>query len=127
MPPYVVFDAQKFLEEVAKVKKFWLHTKLNKLRIETSRSESTISLYSIHKASGLETAVTIPAYISADCIMTIGTVNSFYNAVVELQKLNVGPGHRIRLQLIPSFFKPKHFCLKVFKSGFDLTGSYTSK
>lgn len=72
MPPYVVFDAQKFLEEVAKVKKFWLHTKLNKLRIETNRSESTISLYSIHKASGLETAVTIPAYISADCIMTIG-------------------------------------------------------
>ena len=75
MPPYVVFDAQRFLEEVAKVKKFWLHTKLNKLRIETNRSESTISPYSIHKASGLETAVTIPAYISADCIMNIGTVN----------------------------------------------------
>ena len=77
MPPFIVFDAQDFLEEVTKVKKFWMHTKLNKLRIETNHNESTISLYSIHKESGMETAVTIPAYISADCIMTIGTVNPY--------------------------------------------------
>ena len=127
MPPYIVFDAQKFLEEVAKVKKFWLHTKLNKLRIETNRSESTISLYSIHKQSGLETAVTIPAYMSVDCIINLGTVMSFYNAVEELQRINVGPRHRIRLHLVPSISKPKHFFLNVLKPGFELTGSYTKK
>ena len=102
MPPFIVFDAQDFLEEVTKVKKFWMHTKLNKLRIETNRNESTISLYSIHKESGLETAVTIPAYMSVEYIINLGTVKSFYNAVEELQKLNVGPGHRIRLHLVPS-------------------------
>jgi hypothetical protein len=125
MPPFIVFDAQDFLEEVTKVKKFWMHTKLNKLRIETNRNESTISLYSIHKESGLETAVTIPAYMSVECIINLGTVKSFYNAVEELQKLNVGPGHRIRLHLVPSCSNRKHFFLKVLKSGFELTGSYT--
>lgn len=127
MPPFIVFDAQDFLEEVAKIKKFWLHTKLNRLRIETNRSESTISLYSIHKESGLETAVTIPAFMSVECIINLGTVKSFYNAVEELQKLNVGPGHRIRLHLLPCISNRKHFFLNVLKTGFELTGSYTQK
>ena len=127
MPPFIVFDAQDFLEEVTKVKKFWMHTKLNKLYIETNRNKSTIQLYSIHKESGLETAVTIPAYMSVDCIINLGTVKSFYNAVEELQKLNVGPGHCIRLHLVPSCSNRKHFFLTVLKSGFELTGSYTQK
>ena len=127
MPPFIVFDAQDFLEEVTKVKKFLMHTKLNKLRIETNRNESTISLYSVHKESDLETAVTIPAYMSVECIINLGTVKSFYNAVEELQKLNVGPGHRIRLHLVPSISKPKHFYLNVLKPGFELSGSCTKK
>ena len=122
MPPFIVFNAQDFLDEVAKVKKFWLHTKLNRLRIETNRSESTISLYSIHKQSGLETAVTIPAYMSVDCIINLGTVKSFYNAVEELQKLNVGPGHCIRLHLVPSCSNRKHFFLTVLNQALNLQG-----
>ena len=45
----------------------------------------------------------------------------------ELQRLNVGLKYRIRLHLVPSISKPKHFYLNVLKPGFELSGSYTKK
>ena len=42
MAPYIIFISRHFLDEVEKVKKFWLRTKRNRLRIETNKAEKRI-------------------------------------------------------------------------------------
>ncbi|MFQ6744724.1 MAG: hypothetical protein ACLRFN_01960 [Alphaproteobacteria bacterium] len=42
MAPYIIFNSRHFLDEVAKVKKFWLRTKRNRLRFETNKAEKRI-------------------------------------------------------------------------------------
>ena len=124
MAPYIIFNSRHFLDEVEKVKKFWLHTKRNRLRIEANKTEKRILLFSIHKSSGLETAISLPAYVSDDCIINMGTVGAFYDAVEQLQRFNVEENGSLRIQLVKSLLRKKYFILKPLKSGCDLIGSF---
>ena len=126
MAPYIIFNSRHFLDEVEKVKKFWLRTKRNRLRIETNKTEKRILLFSIHKSSGLETAISLPAYVSDDCIINMGTVGAFYDAVEQLQRFNVGKNGSLRLHLVKSLLRKNYFILKPLKSGCDLIGSFES-
>lgn len=124
MAPYIIFNSMHFLDEVEKVKLFWLRTKLNRLRIETNKVEKRILLFSIHKASGLETAISLPAYVSDDCIINMGTVGAFYDAVEQLQRFNVEKNGSLRIQLVKSLLRKNYFVLKPLKSGCNLIGSF---
>lgn len=124
MAPYIIFNSRHFLDEVEKVKLFWLRTKLNRLRIETNKVEKRILLFSIHKASGLETAISLPAYVSDDCIINMGTVGAFYDAVEQLQRFNVEKNGSLRIQLVKSSLRKNYFVLKPLKSGCNLIGSF---
>ena len=124
MAPYIIFNSRHFLDEVEKVKLFWLRTKLNRLRIETNKVEKRILLFSIHKASGLETAISLPAYVSDDCIINMGTVGAFYDAVEQLQRFNVEKNGSLRIQLVKSLLRKNYFVLKPLKSGCNLIGSF---
>ena len=124
MAPYIIFNSRHFLEEVEKVKKFWLRTKRNRLRIETNKAEKRILLFSIHKDSGLETAISLPAYISEDCVINLGTVGAFYDAVEQLQRFNVEKNGSLRLHLVKSVLRKNYFILEPLKSGCDLVGSF---
>ncbi len=126
MTPYIIFNSRHFLDEVEKVRKFWLRTKRNRLRIETNKAEKRILLFSIHKSSGLETAISLPAYVSDDCVINMGTVGAFYDAVEQLQRFNVGEKGSLRLHLVKSVLRKNYFILKPLKSGFDLIGSFES-
>lgn len=126
MNPFIIFNSRHFLDEVEKVKKFWLRTKRNRLRIETNKAEKRILLFSIHKDSGLETAISLPAYISEDCVINLGTVGAFYDAVEQLQRLNVEKNGSLRLHLVKSVLRKNYFILKPLKSGCDLVGSFAS-
>ena len=126
MAPYIIFNSRHFLDEVEKVKLFWLRTKLNRLRIETNKVEKRILLFSIHKSSGLETAIFLPAYVSDDCVINLGTVGAFYDAVEQLQRFNVGEKGSLRLHLVKSVLRKNYFILKPLKSGCDLIGSFES-
>lgn len=124
MAPYIIFNSRHFLDEVEKVKLFWLRTKLNRLRIETNKVEKRILLFSIHKDSGLETAISLPAYVSDDCIINMGTVGAFYDAVEQLQRFNVEKNGSLRIQLVKSLLRKNYFVLKPLKSGCNLIGSF---
>lgn len=124
MAPYIIFNSRHLLDEVEKVKKFWLRTKRNRLRIETNKAEKRILLFSIHKDSGLETAISLPAYISEDCVINLGTVGAFYDAVEQLQRFNVEKNGSLRLHLVKSMLRKNYFILKPLKSGCDLVGSF---
>lgn len=124
MAPYIIFNSRHFLDEVEKIKKFWLRTKRNRLRIETNKAEKRILLFSIHKDSGLETAISLPAFVSDDCVINLGTVGAFYDAVEQLQRFNVGKNGSLRLHLVKSLLRKNYFILKPLKSGCDLIGSF---
>ena len=124
MAPYIIFNSRHFLDEVEKVKLFWLRTKLNRLRIETNKVEKRILLFSIHKSSGLETAISLPAFVSDDCVINLGTVGAFYDAVEQLQRFNVEKNGSLRIQLVKSLLRKNYFVLKPLKSGCNLIGSF---
>lgn len=124
MAPYIIFNSRHFLDEVEKIKKFWLRTKRNRLRIETNKAEKRILLFSIHKDSELETAISLPAFVSDDCVINLGTVGAFYDAVEQLQRFNVEKNGSLRLHLVKSVLRKNYFILKPLKSGCDLIGSF---
>lgn len=109
----MIFDANEFLKNVATVKTFWLSSKLNKLRIEAHKDIKRMNFISINRDTGLETVVSIPAYVETDFVLHIKTVNSFYTAVELLQNANVGKNNPLNLRLVPNPEQKHHFKLEV--------------
>lgn len=109
----MIFEANEFLKAVAGVKSFWLSSKLNNLRIEAHKDTKRMDFISVNRDSGLETVVTVPAFVSEDTILHIKTVISFYRAVELLQEMNVGKKNPLKLRLVPSQEDRKHFTLEV--------------
>lgn len=119
----MVFDAKDFLDAVSGVKKFWLHTKLNRLRIEAHKDSQRADLISINKDSGLETVVSIPVKVGEDFVIYVKTVISFYESVELLRDVNVGEGNSLLLRLIPSNENKRHFDLRVQFTHCEFTAS----
>lgn len=119
----MVFEANEFLKGVAGVKSFWLSSKLNNLRIEAHKDIKRMDFISVNRDSGLETVVTVPAFVSEDTILHIKTVNSFYRAVEILQEANVGKKNPLKLRLIPSREDKKHFTLEVLLPHWDIVAT----
>jgi hypothetical protein len=109
----MVFDAEEFLKSVAHVKTFWLSSKLNKLRIESYSDIRQIRFISINRDTGLETVVSVPAYVAEDAILHVKTVISVYRAVEMLQEINVGKHNPLHLRIVPSQKDKQHFSLQV--------------
>lgn len=123
MPINIVFEAKEFLNGVAGVKLFWLSSKLNKLRIEAHKDAKRVDFIAINRETGLETVVTVPAFVSEDTVLHIKTVNSFYRAVEILQEANVGRKNPLKLRLKPSLEDKKHFRLEVLLSHWDIVAT----
>lgn len=123
MSIYMVFDAKDFLDAVSGVKKFWLHTKLNRLRIEAHKDSKRADLVSVNKDSGLETVVSIPANVGEDFVIYVKTVISFYESVELLRDVNVGKGNSLFLRLSPSNENKRHFDLQVLVPRCEFTAS----
>ena len=119
----IIFEANEFLKGVAGVKSFWLSSKLNKLRIEGHKDTKKVDFIAINRETGLETVVTVPAFVSEDTVLHIKTVNSFYSAVEILQEVNVGKNNPLRLRLVPSREDKKHFTLEVMLSHWDIVAT----
>ena len=67
----MVFEANEFLKGVAGVKSFWLGSKLNNLRIEAHKDTKRMDFISVNRDSGLETVVTVPAFVLEDGSITL--------------------------------------------------------
>jgi len=123
VPINIIFEANEFLKGVAGVKSFWLSSKLNKLRIDAHKDTKRIDFIAINRDTGLETVVTVPAFVSEDTVLHIKTVNSFYSAVEILQEVNVGKNNPLRLRLAPSREDKKHFTLEVMLRHWDIVAT----
>ena len=119
----MVFEANEFLKMVNAVKTFWLASRLNELRIEAHKDTKRMDFISIDRDSGLETVVTVPAYVAEDTVLYAKTINSFYKAVKLLQDINVGKNNPLKLRLIPNKQNKQHFTLEVLLTHQDFVAS----
>lgn len=124
MSPFIVFDAKHFLEEVSKVKKFWLHPKYNRLRIEAHNDTQTAEFYSVNKSTGLETAVKIPVRVREDTTIYIKTVGEFLDIVQLLHLANVEDNGSLMLVIKKNPVLNKRFNIRVVLPGRDIIGSF---
>ncbi|MDW2974993.1 MAG: hypothetical protein R8M70_03010 [Alphaproteobacteria bacterium] len=120
----IIFDAKHFLLEVEKIKKFWLHPKYNRLRIEAHKDTQTAEFYSINKSTGLETAVKIPVRVREDTTIYIKTVGEFLDIVQLLHLANVEDSGSLMLVLEKNFGYKKRFNIRVFLPMRDIIGSF---
>lgn len=109
----MVFDANEFLKSVAQVKKFWLGSKQNILRIESYSDTRQIHFTSTNTKTKLGTTIIIPSYDSDDTILNVNTVISFYRAVEILQEMNVGKNNPLLLRIVSSPENKHQFSLQV--------------
>ena len=109
----MVFNANEFLKSVAQVKKFWLGSKQNILRIESYSDTRQIHFTSTNTKTKLGTTIIIPSYDSDDTILNVNTVISFYRAVEILQEMNVGKNNPLLLRIVPSPENKHKFSLQV--------------
>lgn len=109
----ILFEANDFLNGVMSVKTFWLSSKLNKLVIVGHKDARKVDFISINRDTGLETVVSIPAYVEEDISLYIKTVNSFYSSVETLQQINVGKKNPLKLRLKAKPTDKKHFSIEV--------------
>lgn len=107
----MIFEVNDFLKGVVAVKTFWLSSLLNELRIEAHKDTKRMDFISIDRDSGLETVVTVPAYVAEDTVLYAKTINSFYKAVKLLQERNVGKNNPLKLRLVS--YDKQHFSIEV--------------
>lgn len=117
----IIFEANEFLKGVAGVKSFWLSSKLNNLRIEGHKDKKRVDFIAINRETGLETVVTIPAYVEEDITLHIKTVISFYRAVEILQEVNVGKKNPLKLRLITK--DKQHFSIEVLLTHWNVVAT----
>lgn len=119
----MVFEANEFLKAVASVKSFWLKSRFNELRIEAYKEAKKMNFVSIDRDSGLETVVTVPAYVAEDTILYAKAIKGFYDSVKVLQQINVGENNPLKLRLIPSREDKSHYTLEVVLTHWNFVAS----
>lgn len=124
MSSHIVFNANDFMMGVQTVKKFWLQTKLNRLRIEAHKDTKTAEFISINKVTGLETGFSIPVHVMEDVVIYVKTVGRFYEAVDLLQAINTDSNGSLKLVLEPSYEKKNQFILRVLLDSQTFYASY---
>ena len=122
----LVFNAKDFLAELENVKKFWLTSKRNKLRIEAHKDTQFAEFFSINKNTGLETAVKIPARVQSDMRVNISTVGSFYDLIQLIHFANVGPNDSLTVVIEEDLEQANRILLRVLFSGSKLIGKVES-
>lgn len=113
MHPFIIFDSKDFVSELQKIKKFWLHTRQNSLRIEAHKDTKTAEFYSINSDTGLETAFSIPVHVLEDVTIYVKNARRFHDAVMLMQDMNAGEGNSLKLRLHKSSSRSDLFSLSV--------------
>lgn len=124
MSPFIVFNSNDFMTGIQPVKKFWMHTKLNRLRIEAHKDTKTAEFISVNKVTGLETGFSIPVHILEDVVIHVKTVGRFYEAVDILHSINTDSSGPLKLILEPSEEEKNKFVLRVLLDSQTFNASY---
>ena len=122
----LVFNAKHFLKELESVKKFWLTSKRNKLRIEAHKDTQFAEFFSINKNTGLETAVKIPVRVQSDMRICVSTVGSFYDLIQLIHFANVGANESLTVVIEEDPEQANRLLLRVLFSGSNLIGQVES-
>lgn len=122
----LVFNAKDFLAELENVKKFWLTSKRNKLRIEAHKDTQFAEFFSINKNTGLETAVRIPVRVRSDIRFNVSTVGSFYDLIQLIHFANVGKNESLTVVIEEDPEQANRLLLRVLFSGGKLIGKAES-
>lgn len=124
MSKRIIFDAKFFLNEVKRVKKFWLHPKHNRLRIEAHKDTQKAEFYSINKNTGLETAIRIPVTVTEDVTIYIKSSGNFFDIVELMHLINVYDEDSLILVIEENPCFKKRFNIRVFLPSKDIVGSF---
>lgn len=122
MSATVVFDVNDFINSVDAVKKFWLSSKLNKLRIETHEKTQKIDFVSINRMTNLEVVVSVNAFVKGELTLYLKTVWAFYEGATIIQECNVRKNNPLRVKLTNGSDK-KHYALEVMLRNWDFVAS----